>query len=220
MAIMEHFRLFIQGMTGEDSTNPSNALLMGIGNSTTRAKSAVSDKNFLSFYLENTSTGTSNRGMYLREYLSGTGSGGEALRVFTSVQNVAGTTAHGAHISLNFGTTGSLTGLGVAARNTLHLNTSGSAAGTIAATQAEIYCDGSASDPAGATEVAFLRVVADGHADGIADLEDDAFFFSAQGFTDAEGNLLRVAPPTTLAASLRCKVGSTTYYLPLYSAQS
>jgi len=216
----QQYRLFISDQFPEPSINPSNALVMGIGTSTGRAQANAASRNFLSFYFENFATRGDNRGMYLRLYHSGAGAGGEAARIYTTVNNVAAGTAHGAHISLGFANTGTVTGLGVAGRNTLHIPNDGSQTGTLAALQAEIYSDGSDSDPAGATEVSFIRVLNDGHADGIADVNTDAFFFSAQGFTEGAGNILREVAPTTLGASLRVKVGSTTYYLPLYTVQS
>jgi hypothetical protein len=215
-----NYRLFIVDQTPEPSINPSNALVMGLGTSSARATANVADKNFLSFYFENLATSGDNRGMYLRLYHGGAGGGGEAARIFTTVNNVAAGTAHGAHTSLSFGTSGTVTGLGVAGRNTLHIATGGSNAGTMAAIQAEIWSDGSASDPAGATELSFIRVVNGGNATGLVDVDTDAFLFSAQGFTDAAGKVFKTGAPTTLGASLRVKVGSTTYYLPLYTTQS
>lgn len=220
MSLLQTYRLYIAGENPEPTIGPSGALVMGIGNSTIRAKTDVADSKFLSFYFENSATSGDNRGMYLRLYHSGAGGGGEAARIFTTINNVAAGTAHGAHISLSQGTSGSVTGLGVAGRNTLHINTSGSAAGTLSALQAEIYSDGSASDPAGVTELSFIRVINDGNANGKADVDDDAFFFSAQGFTSGAGNVFKTGAPTTLGASLRVKVGTTTYYLPLYTTQS
>ena len=205
-----------------DSTN---GLIMGRGNSTTKYGTDVANSRFFDFNLENSATSGANRGMYLRIAFTGAGTGsGESLRAFTNVDANIGT-AHGAHISLDFAATAGgseCSGLGVANRCTLHIPNIASWAptGTYAAVQSEIYSDGSASDPAGMTELSFFRVVNGGHASGKADVDDDAFFFSVQGFTDATGNLVRVAVPTTLAASLKCKVGSTTYYLPLYTAQS
>lgn len=219
---MQQYRLFIADQFPEPSINPSNALVMGIGTSSGRAQANAASRNFLSFYFENFATSGDNRGMYLRLYHSGAGAGGEAARIYTTVNDVAAGTAHGAHISLGFASTGTVTGLGVAGRNTLHLANQGTQAGTLAALQAEIYADGSDSDPNGA-DVTFLRVVADGHADGIADISTDVTFFSLQGISagaDGANTLFRTAAPTTLAASLKVKVGSTLYYLPLYSAQS
>ena len=213
------YRLFISDQFPEPTINPSNALVMGIGTSTGRAQANAASRNFLSFYFENFATSGDNRGMYLRLYHSGAGGGGEAARIYTTVNNVAAGTAHGAHISLGFASTGTVTGLGVAGRNTLHIANQGTQAGTLAALQAEIYSDGSDSDPAG-SDLCFIRVINDGHADGKADVDTDAFFFSAQGFTEGAGSLLRTVAPTTLGASLKVKVGSTTYYLPLYTTQS
>lgn len=137
---------------------------------------------FMAFYFDNGATSGDNRGMYLRQYLTGAGGGGEAARIFTTCEDVACGTAHGAHISLNFGDTGSVTGLGVAMRGTLHVPDDASwAPGTVSSLQAEIYSDGSDSDTDGATEVSFIRVVNAGHADGIADVDDDAFLLSIQG---------------------------------------
>jgi hypothetical protein len=221
---MQKYRLFLDGHFPEPSINPSNALLMGIGNSTGRAQANAAGRNFLSFYFENYATSGDNRGMYLRQYLSGAGAGGEAARLFTTVNNVAAGTAHGAHISLSFGTTGTVTGLGVASRNTLHIANQATQAGTLAASQAELYADGSASGVAG-TDVTMLRFIVDGHADGIANIVGaaGATLFTVVGVAtggDGVNSLFRSVEPSTLAASLKVKVGSTLYYLPLYSGQS
>lgn len=218
------YNLFIANQFPEPAINPSTALVMGIGTSTGRAQVNAASRNFLSFYFENFATSGDNRGMYLRLYHSGAGAGGEAARVFTTVNNVAAGTAHGAHISLNFASTGTVTGLGVASRNTLHIANQATQAGTMAATQAELYADGSASAPAGA-DITLLRFLVDGHADGIANIigAAGATLFTVVGVAaggDGVNTMFRTAAPTTLAASLKVKVGTTLYYLPLYSAQS
>jgi len=218
------YRLFIADQFPEPTINPSNALVMGIGTSSGRAQANAASRNFLSFYFENFATSGDNRGMYLRMYHSGAGAGGEAARLYTTVNNVAAGTAHGAHISLGFASTGTVTGLGVASRNTLHIANQATQAGTMAATQAELYADGSAAALAG-TDVTLLRFLVDGHADGIANIvgASGATLFNVVGVaagSDGVNSLFRTAAPTTLAASLKVKVGSTLYYLPLYSAQS
>jgi hypothetical protein len=220
------YRLFISDVRPEPAINPSNALVMGIGNSTSRAQANAAGRNFLSFYFENYATSGDNRGMYLRQYLSGAGASGEALRVFSTVNNVAAATVHGAHTSLNFGTTGTVTGQGIASRNTLHLPNAALASNvTLSALQAEIYCDGSDSDPGDATLLSFLRFSLDGHADGIADVitSTKSVFFDLQGVAaggDGVNGLFRTVAPTTLGASLKVLIGSTLYYLPLYTTQS
>src|SRR5512133_975947 len=79
---------------------PTVACLIGAGTSTTPAKTATANKNFLGFWTKSTATSGDSRGLYLRHYISGAGGSGEAARIYTTVNNVAGSTAHGANISL------------------------------------------------------------------------------------------------------------------------
>lgn len=220
------YRLFISDQFPEPAINPSNALVMGLGTSSSRAQANAASRNFLSFYFENFATSGDNRGLYLRQYISGAGGGGEAARIFSTVNDVAAATVHGAHISLNFGSTGTVTGQGIASRNTLHLASQALTSNvTLAATQSEIYCDGSASDPGDSTLLSFHRFVLDGHADGVANTIDSlkTVLFTVQGVAasaDGVNGLFRTVAPTTLAGSLKVMVGTTAYYLPLYSGQS
>ena len=91
------------------------------GTSSARVTEDTADMKFMAFYFDNGATSGDNRGMYLRQYLTGAGGSGEALRVFTTVEDVAAANAHGAHISLNFGSTGTITGQGIAGCNTIHI---------------------------------------------------------------------------------------------------
>ena len=139
---------------------------------------------------------------------------GEALRAFTTINNVSAGTAHGVHGSLNFGSTGRVTGLGVAIHGTLHIPDDASwAPGTISALCAEIYSDGDASDTDGATDVSFIRVANSGNANGVADVEDDAALMSFAGFTIGSGNMLAAKSAAAVTHVIRIKVGSTPYYL-------
>ena len=180
--------------------------------------SATANKKFINWVVRSTATSGDARAEYLRLYITGAGGGGEALRAFTTVNDVAGGSAHGVHASLNFGTSGTITGQGIAGRNTLHLpNTALASNVTLAAVQAEIWSDGSASDPGGSTILSFFRAVAGGHANGIADVQDDAVLFDLQGITSGAGHLFVATAPSTLGASLKIRVGSTLYYIPLYT---
>ena len=156
----------IQFMSMGGVTPSSNALVLGVGASASRATTATANKNFFEFRVENTATSGDNRGIYNRLYLGGAGGGGESLRSFTTIDDVAAGTAHGAHISLNFGDTGSITGQGVAMRGTLHIPDQAQSGGTYAAVQAEIWADGSSSDISGATTHAVWRTVVGGDATG------------------------------------------------------
>ncbi len=186
------------------------AVLHGLGTSTTPAKIGTADKNFIGYWMENSATSGSNRGVYLRFYLSGAAGSGECLRVFTTVKDVAAGTAHGAHLTLNFASSGSITGLGVASRNTLHVaNAAAPANGTYAATQPEIYSDGSASDPTAVAELSFIRCVNGGDATGVGLVDDKAFFVVFSGGAAGSGNMIGAAgnEPTWTAHTfkIRCK---------------
>ena len=194
------------------ATNTDGGLVKA-GTSSARVVEDTADMKFLSFYLDNGATSGDNRGMYLRLYLTGAGGGGEALRVYTDVENVAAGTAHGAHISLGFGATGTVTGQGVASRNTLHIPNASLGGGnvTYSALQAEVYSDGASSDPNG-NLLSALRILNDGNATGMADVDDDCAAVELTGWTDGSGNM--VYEPT-----VRVRVAGNNRYLFLSSAE-
>jgi len=186
-------------------------------------QTALADAKMLNYVFTNSATSGDNRGLYLRFYLTGAGSGGEAARLFTTVDDALCGTAHGAHISLNFDSTSgsaALSGLGVAMRATLHIpNDASWTSGTLAAVQAEIYSDGSASDPDGVTELSFIRVTNSGDSTGKADVDTDAFLFSIQGMTAGTGKLLEEGTSHgSVSATLKVKIGTTTKYIGIYDS--
>lgn len=164
-------------------------LVAGSGTSSSYKTSSTADKNFLSFYFGSSATSGTSRGMYLRLYLTA-GAGGEALRAFTTVSNnTPADTVNGAHLSLSFGSTaGNVTGLGTAARCTLHVPNR-SLGGTCAAIQAELYTDGSSSDVGGITSM--LRCSVGGDSTGISTIQSKVYFahFDA-GCVDATDGLI------------------------------
>lgn len=190
------------------------------GTSSSPVTEDTANMKFMSFYFDDGATSGDARGMYLRLYITGAGGGGEAARVFTTVSNVAGANAHGQHTSLSFGTSGTLTGQGIASRNTLHIpNVQWSSNNvTYSALQAEIWADGATTDPQ-ATNLSFIRVVAGGTQAGIDDIEDDAFMFAFNGFTAASGNVIggntsdECQLNFTNWVPIRIQIGSTTHYL-------
>lgn len=194
------------------------ALYMGGGTAASPVATAVASKNFVEWRFKTTATSGDCRGIYNRLYLAGEGVSGESLRSFTTVDGVAAAGGvHGAHLSLSFDNDGTITGLGVAMRGTLHIPDDADwAPGTIAAVQAEIYSDGDASDTDGATEVSFIRVVNDGNANGIADVDDDAFLLAISGGSIGAGNMVQAdADETKFSHKIRIKLpdGSTGYLM-------
>jgi len=214
-------KLKLKAASGADS---ASGLLAGVGTSADPATSSTANDKFLEFRCKSSATSGDNRLIYMRYELGGAAGGGECLRALTSVTANTGT-AHGAHISLAFSAVAGgseCSGQGIACRNTLHIPDIASWAptGTYSALQAEIYSDGAASDPAGMTELSFIRIISDGNATGKADVDTDAFLFSIQGLT-AAADTTKVLSSVSLAElpgssiGLRCKVGATTYRLPL-----
>jgi len=164
------------------------AVIMGTGTSTTRLKVATAEK-FKSFYQESTVTSGESVALYDRLYVSGAGGEGIGARIFTTVNDVAATNARGAHISLSYGTSGTVTGLGAAIEATLHVPSTAGMAGTNYAIKAAINSDAATSDPAGATSIAFFGVVNQGDATGAADVDDDAVLFDLSGFTSGAAKM-------------------------------
>jgi len=163
------------------------------------------------------------RAMYSRLYLEGS-VGGDCHRIFTSVNSNVDT-ARGAHISLNFEATAGgseCSGVGTPLNCTLHIPNIASWAptGSLYGALIEIYSDGANSDPAGLTNLSFLTISNSGNSTGKADVDTDAFAINFAGFT-AAANVTKVLSSVSLAelptgtVGIRCRVGSTTYYLPL-----
>jgi hypothetical protein len=205
------------GLTLGTKDKATTALLLGAGQSAagSRETTSTASVNFMEFRLENSATSGDNRGMYLRLYLTGAGTGGEAARIFTTIEDVAAANAHGAHISLNFGTSGSITGQGIAGRNTLHIPNAALSGGTYAALQAEIYADGASSDISGATSHALFRGVVGGNSTGAATVTN---FLDLSVPAPGSGKLVDTDITThTAYGGLAVNINGTIKYLALVS---
>lgn len=158
-------------------------------------------------------------GFYTRSYVRTAAISADAARIYGSVHNVAAATARGLHASLSFGDTGTVSGLGAAIEATLHIPNSATQAGTLYAVKAAINSDGSTSDPAGATVLAYFAAVNQGDATGGADVDDDAVLLHIDGHTIGNGNLVEAVGTAYALAefthSIRIKIGGTLYYIPI-----
>lgn len=197
-----------------NTADSSPALIMGSGTAALPATTAVAGKNFLEFRTESTATSGDSRAMYLRHYLAGAGASGDALRAFATIE-AAIDTASGAHISTNFGASGSVSGLAAAARTTLHVpNSALAAAGTYTALQGEIYSDGSSADPSAVTELAALRLANSGDGTGKGRVDDKAAIISLTGWGDGTGNAVYTHNPgNTFSGSIKILVNGVVKYL-------
>ncbi len=168
-----------------------NALLNG--STSARITDDTAGRRFFNIYTDCGATSGTSVGLYVRNYITGAGGSNACLRIYSDVEGVAASTAQGIQCSVGFGestTTGSVTGLGVAGRFQVGLaDIAYPGTGTIAAVQAEIYSFGASSDPAN-NAIACFAAVNDGHADGMADVDDDAVLFHLRGWTVGDGNMI------------------------------
>jgi len=119
---------------------------------------------------------------------------------------------------LDFGTSGSLSGLGAACDSTLHIPDRALTGGTYTAFSADIYSDGASSTPAAVTELSFLRFANSGDATGAAAVDDKAFLFSLDGGSIASGNLICAKSAAAVSHVARVNIYGTPYYVMLSNA--
>jgi len=122
------------------------------------------------------------------------------LRAFAKVE-ASVSNSNGAHISLDLGASGVVTGLGVGVNGQLALPDATVTGGTYAALQSEIYVGGDATDPSAVTELSFLRFSLGGSsATGVGAVEDKSYLMVLEGVTAASGNMVgaNTAGATTL----------------------
>lgn len=189
---------------------------LAAGSSSAPLATKKADDKFLQFYVRNSAASGDNRLLYARLYLSG-GGGGEAGRIYTTVESNSCGTAHGAHISLSFGSAaGKVSGLGAAVRATLEVPNRAIANGTVAALQAEIYMSGTSSDPS-ATEMSLIRaIVAGGDAAARGKVTNLMAVTCETGAYNA-GKMHATTNSGTIVEALRILVNGSVRYIPLLS---
>jgi hypothetical protein len=196
-------------------TSSSQAALVK-STSTKRLDAAVAG-NYGQVYANQNATGDT-RAWYIRLYAKIAAASGDAVRAFATIENVAAATYRGLHASLSFGTTGSVTGLGVAADATVHIPSGGKPGGTVAAVSADINSDGT-TDP-DTSRLSFIRLSNQGNATGIGHVDDVAAAIDFTGFTIGAGNMIEASTTeANYAYSVRVLLpDGTPAYLMLASA--
>lgn len=185
-------------------TTASAGIYAGGGTSATPLVNSSTTANSMEFRFDHSAATGDIRAMYIRGYYSG-GCGGETIRAFSTMQTTVGT-AHGAHISLNYDTSGATTGLACAIRGTLHIANRATSIGTAAAIQAEVFCDGTSSAATGT--LSLLRCIVDG-GDATARNTVDYFMTGVQLGT----NIFTTKTSAAVTHWLKCNINGTDYYL-------
>jgi hypothetical protein len=182
--------------------------ILDAGTSSDKVICDTASTKFISIYTDCGALSGTAIAEYLRLYVTGTGGSGQALRAFCTVENVTGINAYGAHISLNFGDSGKVSGSGQALTTTLHIPNTATQSGTLSAITTEINTDGSTSDPSGAS-LSCIRMSQMG--DAKDDVDDDCVAINFDsGWTIADGNMIAQdgSPTTTPNAvySVKCRM--------------
>lgn len=174
---------------------------------------AVAGK-FLNFYLKSSVTTGAVIGNYTRVYATGAGAGVtlNAGRFFATVYDVAIGNATGAHISLNFNASGSITGLGTGSRSTLHVPNVVMSGGTYAGAQSEVYFDGTTARIAGATVASIHRFIVDGVS---SHTNDVPYVFEFVGLNSTQWETTYSDTPDR---ALKIRVNGTAYWIACSTA--
>lgn len=193
----------------------ASGLLMGVGTSAAPAATATAGANLVEIRGKTTATSGDNRLGYFRYDVGGAGASGECLRAFTDLTAAAGT-ARGAHVSLQAGATGYVTGLGVGVDAQLYVkNEAVAAGGTYYAGQSDVYFAGSTGSLAGVTKHAIHHFQTSGDATGQATCVN-VWAVDATSAADATKAISSVSlaelPSGTVGIAVL--INGTRYYIP------
>jgi hypothetical protein len=204
----------------QPTDNQIGAVIFRAGSSASPESTSRADDKFFEFRCRSTATSGDNRLLYARYDLDGAGASGETIRAFTDL-GAACTTARGAHVSLQAGATGYVTGLGAGVDAQLYLKNEALTGGTYAALNTEIYSAGASTTAAGATVVAFQRFVNGGDGTGAATVDAKAVLFDLSGFASGVSSLWydhQGTAPTNVEEWVKVKTPAGIRYLALYNA--
>jgi len=188
-----------------------SGILMGVGTSVAPAATSTADAKFVEIRAKTTAATGDNRLAYLR-YDIGGAAGGECIRAFTDL-TAATNTARGAHVSLQAGATGTVSGLGAGVDAQLYLKNEALAGGTYSALNSEIYSEGSSVTTAGATDVSFIRVSNGGDATGAATVLAAGNFMTLSGMGTATSatNIFHTTGTVSATHGLRINIDGVDY---------
>jgi len=189
----------------------SDGLLIGSGTSSAKTALGAAAGNAKSYFLDATHTTGDMRGEYLRLYFSGAGGSGEAVRIFSTINDVevaTGGTVNGAHISIGTaGADAAVSGAANALRATFGIAAlSTDIGGTCAVIQVDTDIATEATVP---TNFAFLRFTNTGAKKSNALLNVPAPVAEANGLfcahvTDAMTHSLRFVDAAGTEYHLMC----------------
>jgi hypothetical protein len=185
------------------------ALYAGGGTNASPLATSTADKNHFDYRTQSTATSGTSRGIYHRHYMA---FDGECARFFGTQNGTSTGGTHGIHASLSFGTSGVASGLGAAVRATLQIPNRTVTLGTVAGLQAEVWMDGTSSNPT-ATCLSIIRGVVDG---GDATAQNKVTH--VMDLANLGAAIFANQAAWSVSKVLKIRVNGTDYYLPLSTA--
>lgn len=146
--------------------------------------------------------------------MTGAGADGGRSRFFMSTNVALGSFSNALKAEVTYGASGRTTGLGSSFVAELTLS-AGTSAGTYAPLELELNLPASAST---GTMTSFVYASMQGAAVGTMDT--NGRFINLQGVTAGAGKMWKTGSTLgTAAGALRCRIGTTDYWLPFYAAE-
>ena len=195
------------------AANTDGGVIKG-GTSVAKITEDTASMKFISFYFDDGATSGTAVGDYVRLDVTGAAGSGVAMRPYVVVDTVAAATVHALQATASFAGGGTVTGIAQAIYANIMLPTE-AVSGTLAAATFEVFSENTASDPAGST-LSVIHISNAGNADGMADVDTDAFAFNFTGWTEGDGNMIAVkaaAACPNVTESIRIKTPAGTRYI-------
>lgn len=209
-----YLRKLTVGHTAQGNPAEHDGVIQGAGKSSAYYLMPGAGKSALSYYVESASVVDSNRCAYLRLKLSGAAGGGEAIRAFCTIA-AAAAVGRGAHISLNYSGTSSISGESQAIKGTYHVPNSTVSLGTSAVIEAELYADGASSDMTGG--MALFGAKVSGNTSGAGTIDAKTYLLRLSGVTDGAAEMVRRAQNeptwTSKTCLIKCLINGNVTYL-------
>jgi hypothetical protein len=209
-------------LTSTEDADRINVDGVEVGDSTTARTSTYSGAKALQVYTTCASTNgsTSFEPVIVKTVMTGAGQVGGRMMVHMETAVALGGWANAMKAYAEFKTGGKVTGLGSALCVEMKLpNESLGAGGHYFPLEIEHVSAGTSLVTAGSlggNHTGFITMRASGDADG--DFDDNGFLFTITGLTAGTGHLFHTDAATgTIAGSLRIGIGTTPYYIPLWS---
>jgi hypothetical protein len=181
----------------------------------TAAAGAFTTLTAASVGVTNTSSSTSlYEPVVVASTLTGAGVTGGRSKFDTTINSAAGSFTNALKANVSYGAAGSTSGLGSAFVAELTLS-AGTSAGTYAPLELELNVPTGAST---GTMTNFIYASMQG--DGVATMDTNGRFLNVQGVTAGAGKMWVTGTTLgTAAGALRCRIGGTDYWLPVYAAE-